>query len=258
MEAAQDFRYLLNRGYPREASLNLVGNRYDLEASARQLLYRGVFAGSVAADRGAKLWPLTDLAGQPLAVDGHNVLITLESALKGLPLVAADDGFIRDVSQISRAYRDSPVTRQALALLAVYVSRHHPGPLTILYDAPMKRSGDLAQRTREIFAAQGLYADARAVPVPERELLDFPGPVATSDTHLIDLKEVVADLAGEIIRQELADQTLDLRQFETESVIALIPGKGPGQVSVRLKAKKQPSLTKGLSRAGIFPIKYLE
>ncbi len=215
--AAQDFRYLLNRGYPREASLTLVGNRYDLEAAARQILHRGVFAGPVAAARKAKLWSLADLAGQPLAVDGHNVLITLESALKGLTLVAADDGFIRDVAQLSRAYRDSPATAQALALLAAFVSRHHPGPLTILYDAPMKRSGELARKTREIFTAQGLYAETRAVPVPERELLDFQGAMATSDTHLIDAKEVVADLAGEIIRQELAGRTLDLRQFETDS-----------------------------------------
>jgi hypothetical protein len=216
-QAARDFRFLLNRGYPREASLTLVGNRYDLEAAARQILHRGVFAGSFAAARQAKRWQLADLAGQPLAVDGHNVLITLESALKGLPLVAADDGFIRDVAQLSRAFRDSPVTRQALALLAAYVSLHHPGPLTILYDAPMKRSGELAQLTREIFAAQGLYAEARAVPVPERELLDFSGAVATSDTHLIDAKEVVVDLAGEIILGELTSETLDLGEFEQEN-----------------------------------------
>ncbi len=208
--AAKDFRYLLNRGYPREASLTLVGNRYDLDADARQILHRGVFADEVAAARRAKLWELADLAGQPLAVDGHNVLITLESALKGLTLVAADDGFIRDVAQLSRAYRDSPVTRQALALLAMYISNHHPGPLTILYDAPMKRSGELAGQTREIFTAQGLFAQARAVPVPEQELLEFSGAVATSDTHLIDAKKVVVDLAGEIIRGELAGEPLSL------------------------------------------------
>ena len=216
-QAACDFRYLLNRGYPREASLTLVGNRYDLDAPARQILHRGVFAESVAETRKAKRWQLADLAGQPLAVDGHNVLITLESALQGRPLVAADDGFIRDVAQMSRAYRDSPVTRQALALLADYISRHHPGPLTILYDAPMKRSGELAQQTRETLTAQGLYAEARAVPVPERELLDFAGAVATSDTHLIDLKEIVVDLAGEIIREKLGGEPLNLGEGDREN-----------------------------------------
>jgi hypothetical protein len=215
-QAARDFRYLLNRGYPREASLTLVGNRYDLDAAARQILHRGVFAGSVAEARKAKLWELADLAGQPLAVDGHNVLITLESAFQGRPLVAADDGFIRDVAQLSRAFRNSPVTSQALALLAAYVGGHHPGPLTILYDAPMKRSGELAQQTRETFAAQGLYAEARAVPVPERELLDFSGAVATSDTHLIDLKEIVVDLAGEIIRGELGIEPLNPGEWDRE------------------------------------------
>jgi hypothetical protein len=211
-QAAQDFRYLLNRGYPRDASLSLVGNRYDLPRAARQLLHRGVFADAVAQARRAKLKPLSALTGQPLALDGHNVLITLESALKGRVLLLADDGFIRDVAQLSRAYRDSPTTRQALTLLADYIARHRPGPLTILFDAPMKRSGELAEQTRQIFAAQGLTADAQAVPVPERELLTFAGPVATSDTHLIDAQDSIVDLAGEIIRQELTAtaQTISL------------------------------------------------
>jgi hypothetical protein len=204
LQAAADFRYLLNRGYPRQASLSLVGNRYALPRPARQLLHRGVFADAVAQARRAKLKPLSALPGQPLALDGHNVLITLESALQGRMLVAADDGFIRDIAQLSRAYRDSPATRHALTLLAACLSRHRLGPLTILYDAPMKKSGELAEQTRRLFADRGLNAEARAVPVPERELLVFAGAVATSDTHLIDAKDLIVDLAGEIIRQELA------------------------------------------------------
>ena len=57
LQAAADFRYLLNRGYPREASLTLVGNRYDLPREARQILHRGVFADEVAQARRAKLQP---------------------------------------------------------------------------------------------------------------------------------------------------------------------------------------------------------
>ncbi|MGQ9688377.1 MAG: DUF434 domain-containing protein [Desulfobaccales bacterium] len=202
-QAALDFRYLLNRGYPREASLALVGNRYNLPRTVRQILHRGVFAQEVAKARRDKLRRLADISSNPLALDGHNVLITLECALKGDILVAADDGFIRDVAQLSRGYRDSPATRRALGLLAAHISRQHQGPLTILYDAPMKRSGELARETREIFTVQGMSADVRAVPVPERELLAFQGAVATSDTHLIDAQEVIVDLAGEIIRTEL-------------------------------------------------------
>ncbi len=199
-QAAADFRYLLARGYPRRASLTLVGNRYGLARLARQLLHRGVFAPLIAAARQAKRKPLAEAAGGILAVDGHNVLITLEAALTGLPLVAADDGFIRDVAEISRAYRPRPTTHAALALLVDALREAGIRSVTVLFDAPMRKSGQLAQATREAFKAAGLWGEARAVPVPETELLAFPGPIATSDTHLIDAHEAVVDLAGEIIR----------------------------------------------------------
>lgn len=200
-KAATDFRYLLSRGYPRAAALGLVGDRYRLDHTARQLLHRGVFAPEVAAARRAKLRLLAELGGLPLALDGHNVLITLECALRGLPLVAADDGWIRDVGQVSRAFKPSPETDRVLTLVGDYLARHQAGSLTVFYDAPLSLSGELARRTEEVWSARGLAATARAVPVPERELAAFPGAIATSDTALLDAQAPVADLAGEIIRQ---------------------------------------------------------
>jgi hypothetical protein len=200
-EAAADFRYLLARGYPRKAALALVGNRYGLEETARRLLHRGVFAPAVARARRARLRRLADLPGLPLALDGHNVLITLECALQKLPLVDADDGFIRDVGEVSRAFRVSEATDRVLTLLADYLAEQRAGPLEVFYDAPLSLSGELARRTREIFAARGLAAQAAAVPVPERRLSDFPGAIATSDSALIDAHDTVVDLAGEIIRR---------------------------------------------------------
>jgi hypothetical protein len=210
-EAAADFRYLLSRGYARRAALALVGNRYQLDHTARQLLHRGVFAPDAAQARRGKLRLLRDLAGQPLGIDGHNVLITLECGLRGLPLVAADDGFIRDVGQVSGAFRASPQTEQALIFLADYLQGQQAGPVRVFYDAPLSRSGELAQCTRELWTARGLAVTAAAVPVPERELFLRAGPIASSDTALIDAHEVVVDLAGEIIRRE-GWPTLALRE----------------------------------------------
>ena len=203
IDAAADLRHLLARGYPQAAALTLVGNRYGLHRTARQLLHRGVAAPETAAARRAKLRLLADLPGHPLGVDGHNVLITLECALRHLPLVAADDGFIRDVGQVSRAFRPSRATDRVLALLADYLAGHPVGALSVFFDAPLSLSGELAWRTREVWGARGLAVTAAAVPVPERELAAFPGPVATSDTALIDAHDLVVDLAGEIIRREL-------------------------------------------------------
>ncbi len=209
-EAACDFRYLLARGYARAAALALVGNHYKLDHTTRQILHRGVFAPDLAAARRAKLRLLRDLAGEPLGLDGHNVLITLECAVRKLPLVAADDGFIRDVGQVSGAFRASPETEQALNLLADYLGQQQAGPVQVYYDAPMSKSGELARRTRELWAQRGLKVTAAAVPVPERELSVWAGPIATSDTGMIDQVEMVVDLAGEIIRGEPAWRVLDV------------------------------------------------
>lgn len=209
-EPATDFRYLLSRGYPHSAALTLVGNQYRLDHTARQLLHRGVFAPEVAAARRAKLRLLRDLPDLPLALDGHNVLITLECALRGLPLVAADDGWIRDVGQVSGAFRPSPATDRVLALLGDYLAQHPAGPLQVFYDSPLSFSGELARRTEDIWTVRGLMVTAQAVPVPERELAGFAGAIATSDTALIDTHEPVVDLAGEIIRQYPHWTPLDL------------------------------------------------
>ncbi len=208
--AAADFRYLLARGYPRAAALTLVGNHYKLDHTARQLLHRGVFAPEVALARRAKLRRLSDLPGFPLALDGHNVLITLECALRGLPLVAADDGFIRDVGEVSRAFRPSLETDRVLSLLGDYLVKPPARTLQVFYDAPLSFSGELARLTEAMWTARGLKVTARAVPVPEQELAAFPGAIATSDTALIDAHEPLVDLAGEIIRQQGGWTPLDL------------------------------------------------
>ncbi|MCL4502192.1 MAG: DUF434 domain-containing protein [Deltaproteobacteria bacterium] len=209
--AAADFRYLLARDYPRAAALALVGNRYNLTRMSRQLLHRGVFAPTIAADRRTRLHQLKDVAGRPLGIDGHNVLITLECALQNLPLVAADDGFLRDVGQVSRSFKPSPATDRVLALLLDYlIEQAWAGPVAVFYDAPMSLSGELARRTAGLAAARSLNLTAAAVPVPEHELQVFPGPIATSDTALIDAHDPVVDLAGEIIRQNLKAEIITL------------------------------------------------
>ena len=210
-DAASDFRFLLGRGYPRKNALDLVGNRYGLDEIGRRLLHRGVFAPAVAAARRAKLRRLRDLPGHPLALDGHNVLITLECAGRGLPLVAADDGFIRDVGEISGAFKVSPATDRVLERLADYLADHTVGAVDVFYDAPLSLSGELARRTREVFASRNLTVQAAAVPVPERLLSVFTGAIATSDTALIDGHATVVDLAGEIIRRHPAWQLIYLR-----------------------------------------------
>ena len=199
LEAAEELRYLLGRGYPREKVLGLVGDRHALPAEERELLRRGVCAPRAAAGRKSRRLGLDRLAGLSVAIDGHNQLITLEAALRGRRLVLADDGWVRDVSRLGRNHRPDEITGQAAGLLLSALARAKAGEVLIYLDAPLPKSGELAVRLRGELAGLGLSGGAETLPVPEKKLFAHPGPVASSDGAVIDRVASPLDLAGEII-----------------------------------------------------------
>ncbi|MBW2040019.1 MAG: DUF434 domain-containing protein [Deltaproteobacteria bacterium] len=211
-EAAEDLRYLLNRGYPRDGSLQLVGNRYNLAQDLRHLLHRGVFPAQIAEERGRKRVSLEQLREEGLAIDGYNVLITLESALKGKTILLADDDFIRDISGVSGGYRKGAATTEALRLIIDLLLVAGPTEAILLFDSPISGSGELAARIRGLMRKKGVQGDALAVKVPERIMEGYDGIIASSDTALIDQAQRVFDLAGHLIREILRTPYIDLRR----------------------------------------------
>jgi hypothetical protein len=207
-KAAQDFRYLLNRGYPRKASLELVGNRYGLTFDERHLLHRGVFSDEHSEAREKKIISLKAVRNKDLAIDGHNVLITVEAGLSGRPLVLADDGFVRDISGLSGSFKKTEITDKALRLIVTFLKKWIPRQTLFLLDAPISKSGILAQELRTLLKKEGLPGDALAVKVPEKILIGFQGVIATSDTAIIDQSKRVIDLAGDTIRTKIGSMSL--------------------------------------------------
>jgi len=201
--AAKHFRYLLNRGYPRKASLELVGNRFGLSREQRHLLHRGVFSDADSKSRWKKRIPISGIRNKKLAIDGYNVVITIEAALSGRPLILGDDGFIRDISGVSGSFRKTEGTEEALRLILELITKMRPRHSLFLFDAPISKSGSLAQEVRTLLKRADLPGDAQAVKVPEKILIGFRGVVATSDTAIINQSRKVADLAGYIIRKRI-------------------------------------------------------
>ena len=203
LQAAADFFFLQNRGYPRASALEWVGNRYRLVELERQLLHRGVFGQARALGRLAKRCKGSDWRNGSLVVDGHNVQITVESALLGRPLLRANDGALRDLAGQSAAFRLTEASEIALDMIFRFLEAYRPKQATFLFDAPMSHSGLLASRYRERLRAIGLAGEARAVPVPENEFPYDRCVIASSDQAVqekavqwLDLACAVIDAAG--------------------------------------------------------------
>jgi hypothetical protein len=198
--AAVDFLYLMDRSYPRASSLQLVGNRYNLDGLHRDLLHRGIFAREEADRRKSCLVSPEQLDNSRLLVDGHNVIITTESGLAGRPLIAANDGLIRDVAGISHRYRISSQTHDALENLLQFLSNYRPRETLFYLDAPIRQSGELAAILRSGLKSWNLTGDAQALKVPEKQLIGGKGIVASSDSAILDGVEQGFDLAAAVIK----------------------------------------------------------
>jgi len=207
-KAAGDFRYLLNRNYPRKATLELVGNRYGLTFDERHLLHRGIFSKSDSRSRRKKKISIQEVRNKGLAIDGHNVLITIEAGLSGRPLIFGDDGFIRDISGLSGSFKKTETTEKAIQWIIHALKNIKPRQTLFLFDAPISMSGKLAQEVRGLLKKENLSWDAMAVKVPEKILIGFPGVIATSDTAIIDQSKKALDLAGFILRKKTKLESL--------------------------------------------------
>lgn len=199
--AAEELRFLLGRGYPRSRCLDLVGDRHCLASQEREILRRGVFSPETSARRRAKLRGLADLAGRPVGLDGHNLLITLESALAGRILVRADDGVIRDIARAARNYKMTELTAKAIQFLVAALLEQRAAEADFFLDRPVSFSGLLARLIEEELARCQLKGLAQVSDVPERELKFFKGLVASSDSELIEACAEPIDLAGLVIDQ---------------------------------------------------------
>jgi hypothetical protein len=207
-KASKDFRYLLNRGYPRKATLELVGNRYGLIFKERHLLHRGIFSWTDSQARRKKKITIQEVRNEDLAIDGHNVLITTEAGLSGRPLILGDDGFIRDISGLSGNFKKTEMTEKAIQLIINALKYIKPRQTLFLFDAPISMSGKLAQEVRNLLKKENLSGDAMAVKVPEKILIGFPGVIATSDTVIIDQSRKILDLAYYILRKKTKLESL--------------------------------------------------
>lgn len=199
-EAIRDLRYLLDRDYPRESAVTFVANHFGLNESERHLLARCVFSSKEARTHKRKIVGINEVRKRWLAVDGYNVLITVEAILNDEPVIKCDDGIVRDLRGVFGKYRFGERSQEAVSEIVEAISKARPRKITVLFDAQVSRSGELACFVRKRLEEAGIEGEARAERGVDSKVAGAEVS-ASSDRVIIERAKRIWDIPAYILRR---------------------------------------------------------
>jgi hypothetical protein len=208
--ATEHLSWLLTRGYAEPSSLKLVGDRFDLTERQRTAVLRGACSDQQLAARRERLLPLPALEGRTVAIDGFNLLTSVEAGLAGGMLLRCRDGCIRDMASMHGSYRKVEETRPAIELVGALLQRLRVGSAIWLLDQPVSNSGRLKQILLEMAHEGGWDWKAELVPDPDAILSEATECVVTADSGILDRCRAWRHLAGEALAETNGLQTVPL------------------------------------------------
>ena len=199
--AVSEIRYLLERGYPKKSAITYVCNHHRLDLEFRHIFTRIMYPQSTITSRRAKTVGCEDIEHNEVWIDGYNVLIGVESALRGDPVYLCDDGFLRDTRGVFRNFHSSDETEQALHEILSVLALHNPKRVEIVFDSQISKSGEMARQVYRKMKALGISGCARTSKQADFDLKKCNKLVATSDGGIIDAVEHVVNLQSCILER---------------------------------------------------------
>lgn len=252
-EALADFSMLLTKSYAEKSSLKLVGDRFALTQRQRLAIMRAACSDQQLESRRTRQVPLEALANQSIAIDGYNLLITIEAALGGGLIFRGRDGCLRDLASIHGTYRRVEETIPAIQLIGEFLSEIgiaqtrgegvpplHRGPNPVstsaagahdtpqpqvlwLLDSPVSNSGRLKTLLGALARDHGWPWEIRLSINPDAELSKIDTIVVTTDSVILDACPRWTNLAAGIIARQLPRTTV----IDLCSAMPGPPGVGP-------------------------------
>jgi hypothetical protein len=201
--AARDLSWLLAREYAIPSALKLVGDRHGLEARQRLAVARCACPPKLKRQRLRRRRQPQQLAGQPLWIDGFNVLTSVEAALSQGVLIRGLDGCLRDMASMHGSYRQVEETQSAIQLLGRILAQSQIRPCRWFLDQPVSNSGRLRAMLLDAAARQGWEWEVELVPNPDPILAAAECCVATSDSQILNQVRCWIGLVDLVIRQEI-------------------------------------------------------
>ncbi len=209
--AVGDFSLLLTKGYGEKGALKLVGDRFGLTARQRLAVLRNACSDEQLQLRNSRRVELAELRDAPVAVDGYNVLITIEAAMSGGVIFKGRDGCYKDLASIHGTYRKVTETIPAVRLIGDFLKQIGVTDVLWLLDSPVSNSGRLKTLIATL-AEESLWQwDIALVQNPDTELIKTDRIIATTDGPVLDRCSVSVNLAAEIFNANLP--SVDVRNL---------------------------------------------
>lgn len=206
--ALADFSLLLTKGYAEKSALKLVGDRFSLTERQRLAIMRSACSDQQFASRSQRCVELKNLAGRPIAIDGYNVLITVEAAMSSGVIFKGRDGCFRDLASIHGTYRKVTETIPAVQLIGKFLRESGVDKALWLLDSPVSNSGRLKTLIGELANKNNWNWEIELLLSPDAELIKTDLIVASSDSVVLDGCKNWVNLATEIITQKLTSATV--------------------------------------------------
>jgi len=203
--AVGDLSWLLSRGYAWPSSVKIVGDRYALTVRQRAAVERSACSDAALAGRLAKRVPPEMLAGAEVAIDGYNLLISVEAALSGGVILGGRDSSFRDLAGVHGSYRTMAETIPALDLIGRHLAERGTARVQWWLDAPVSNSGRLRERMLEQAGRNDWNWSVELSPDPDKALIQTDRVVVTSDSVVLDGCRVWANLARHLIETHIAE-----------------------------------------------------
>ena len=184
-KAAKDYLQFLDKGYPEKSVLKLVGDRYRLGRSQRQVLFRGICPTEVARERKGKIGNHAE--GDLILVDTYNVLFTIHNYFLGKQLFISNDGFLRDVGEMRGRIRSKELFSRAEKLMLETFKSWKNIRFMLYLDEPVPFSGRFAIKLSKSMAEEDIEGEAMTVHSADYHLKNEQSTaICTSDSAIID------------------------------------------------------------------------
>ncbi|WP_446897811.1 DUF434 domain-containing protein [Clostridium sp. LBM24168] len=206
-KAQKEMEWLLDREYNSHSVIEIVGNHYQFSARQRNALVRSTASKKKVKARKAKCI-CRDLTNIDLVyIDGFNLIITLETAFSGSPIILCSDGAVRDLAGLRGTYRIIDKTYYAMNVLDQEFYDINVSNAVFLLDKGVSNSGRLKKFILECSKTWNTDVEVELMDSVDCFLYDKYG-VVTSDSVIIDECRSWYNLGRKIIDDYIPDANI--------------------------------------------------